>query len=236
MSLSRTIQEKSAPVMVLSRSVNDDLIAYAVNEGAGGTIKSAYSPVHSMYILTFTRSLITFCFDTRTQMQDRSYRATIWTGITPKSLFYSISRVLYLGKTGYVGKYFGYSDNGSQYRMSYYTPWIDFGDPIRTSILKRISMAIIGITSQNVVFKWGFDYASVSGSQSTDLTALGVPGEFNIGEFNIAEYSSNLTIRDVSINAGGAGKVVQVGVESQVVGTAISVQRCDVFTKNGAYK
>jgi hypothetical protein len=235
-SLKRTIQEKSAPITVLSRTVNDDLIAYAANESTSKTIKSAYSPFHSLYLLTFTDSLTTFCFDTRSPMQDGSYRVTTWTNMNPKALYYSPSKILYMGKAGYVGKYSGYSDNGGRYRMSYYTPWIDFGDPIRTSILKRIVMAIVGVTSQNVVFKWGFDYASVTRSQTSDLTAGLTAGEYNIGEYSIAEYSSNQSVRNVSITAGGTGKVVQVGLESQVVGAAISLQRCDVFTKNGAYK
>jgi len=52
-SVLRTIQEKSAPMRNVSRTVNTDVLAYLANDGTGVTIKSAYSPTDSFYLLTF---------------------------------------------------------------------------------------------------------------------------------------------------------------------------------------
>ena len=179
---------------------------------------------------------MTFCFDMRTPMQDGSHRATTWMSIAPLCYHYSTDNTLYLGKPGYLAKYDGYSDNGVAYRMTYYSPWIDFGDPIRTSIMKKITMSIIGITTQGVTFKWGFDYIGMTQSRTSSIGSQTPSGEYNIAEYNIAEYSRNLTVRNLSMSASGAGKVVQVGVECQVNGYPVSIQRVDVFTKDGAYK
>ena len=234
--LSRTIQEKSAPLTVVSRSVNDDILLYLSNEATGATIKSIYSPADSFYLLTFQTSGATYCFDMRTPMPDGSNRATTWTGINPRCFYYSKDRILYLGKAGYLGKYSGYSDNGAQYRMTYYTSWIDFGDPIRTSILKRINMTLFGTINQSIVYKWGFDYQSATHAQSNTITDTSVVAEYGVAEYGIAEYNRNLIIKSLNSPANGVGKVVQVGLECQIVGYPISVQRIDIYTKDGAYK
>jgi len=141
-----------------------------------------------------------------------------------------------MGQAGYLGKYDGYLDNGAQYRMSYYTNWIDFGDPIRTSVIKKINMTLVGTFDQQVVYKWGFDYTSATRSASAVISGVGNVYEYGIAEYGIAEYTRNLIINPLGLNAGGTGKVVQVGMECQVIGYPISIQRVDVYTKDGAYK
>jgi hypothetical protein len=235
-SIRRTIQEKSAPLTVVSRTVNGQIQDYLVNESSGSTIKSVYSPLHSFYLLTFVNSNATYCFDTKVSMPDGSYRVTTWSGVTPKCYCYSLGRTLYFGQAGYLATYGGYFDNGAVYRMSYYTPWIDFGDPVRTSILKKISTTIFGAFNQTITHKWGFDYVGQSASEQVSIGDSFLPAEYNSGEYGIAEYTNSLVIDTVSTNTGGSGKVVQVGVECEVNGQELSVQRIDVYTKNGAYK
>ena len=235
-SLARTIQEKSAPVSTVSRMVNDDIQNYILNESSGTTIKSVYSAIDSFYLLTFKTSVVTYCFDMRTPLQDGSSRVTTWSSILPKCYHYSIDGILYMGQAGYIGEYDTYYDNASNYRMTYYTSWIDFGDPIRTSILKKINMTLFGVLNQPIVYKWGFDYSTGTGSQSVVLTGGSSIAEYGIAEYGIAEYNRNLTIDSISMNASGTGKVIQIGMECQVAGFPISVQRVDIYTKDGAYK
>ena len=235
-SIGRTIQEKSAPISTVSRNVNDDNQNYFRNEAGGTTIKSVFSSLDSFYLLTFKNSLVTYCFDMRTPFQDGSYRVTTWTGNYPKCYLYTSDRVLYMGQAGYVGIYSGYLDNNAQYRMSYYTNWIDFGDPIRTSLIKKINMTLVGTLNQQVVYKWGFDYTSATRSTAAMITDTSTVAEYGIAEYGIAEYNRNLVIRSLGLNTGGAGKVVQVGMECQVIGYPLSIQRVDVYTKDGAYK
>jgi len=235
-SIRRVIQEKSAPLTLVSRAVNDDVLAYVNAETSGDTIKSVYSPIDSFYLLTFVQSMITYCFDMRSAMPDGSSRVTTWTSIEPKCYYYSPSRVLYIGKPGYVGSYGGYADNTSEYRVKYFTSWIDFGDPVRTSILKKIIMTIFGGINQVVTYKWGFDYVSTVDSENITIGAGTTPAEYGTAEFGIAEYSTGLIVSSLSSNAGGVGKVIQIGFECQITGAAISIQRVDVYTKDGAYK
>ena len=141
-----------------------------------------------------------------------------------------------MGQAGYIGTYSGYLDNESSYRMTYYTSWVDFGDPIRTSILKKISATIFGAVNQVFTYKWGFDYVGQSRSEQTGLGGALNVAEYAIGEYGIAEYNFGAIVDTVSSNVGGAGKVIQSGIEADINGAQISLQRFDMYTKNGAYK
>lgn len=230
-SISRTIQEKSAPMRTVSRNVNDDIQGYI---GSVSTVdaKSVYSPSDAFYLLTFRITGITYCFDMRAPLQDGSARATMWYGIASKSYLYTKGRDLLIGTSGYVGKYDGYSDGGISYRMSYFTTWLDFGTPYKNSILKKIRAVVSGAQNQSVIFKWGFDYVPFFGSDAISLTSL-TPAEYDESEYAVAEYNANLIRNVVSVNTSGSGKVVQVGFEATPTTYSISVQSLDILTKEG---
>jgi UDP-3-O-[3-hydroxymyristoyl] N-acetylglucosamine deacetylase len=61
------------------------------------------------------------------QLQDGAFRVTKWDSITPSSLYSLRNGDLYIGKTGFIGKYGSFLDNTSTYRLSYFT--IDFKHP-----------------------------------------------------------------------------------------------------------
>lgn len=230
-SLARTIQEKSAPLGTLSRNVNDDILGY-VGTTSSPDVKTVYSPSDSIYLMAFRSSGITYCFDTRGLLPDGSARVTMWTGISPRSMLYTSSRELLIGKAGYVGKYSGFTDNGSPYRFSYYTGWLSFTQSSRLVILKQIKMIIQGAQSQDVVVKWGFDYNSGSYMNTVEMGTLSV-AEYGTAEYGEAEYSSNLLLNRLSIPGSGSGKVMQIGFEANMTTYAIAIQRIELHSKEG---
>jgi hypothetical protein len=91
---------------------------------------------------------------------------------------------------------------------------------------------LIGGTNQSLAVKWGFDYTE--GYQATTYTLeTAVVYEYNIGEYNIAEYSSGIVLDRFSINAGGQGTVMQLGLEADINGNPLSIQKIDVGIKKG---
>jgi hypothetical protein len=117
--------------------------------------------------------------------------------------------------------------------MSYYTTWVDFGNPSVASILKKIIFTIVGATNQSFIIKWGTDFTSATGYESTALTSLAASSEYGTAEFGLAEFTGNLATNVVSVNVGGVGKVIQIGFEAQVSNYQISIQKIDIFTKDG---
>lgn len=230
-SVLRTVQEKSAPFRDLSKNVRQDLTSAALGEVAS-TIKSVYSPIDSFYLLTLPILKTVYCFDLKNPLQDGSSRVTTWDSIEPKSLFYSSSKLVLIGKEGYLGSYSDYQDDVSSYRMSYFTNHTDFGQPSVTSILKKINVVVVGGTSQDVVVKWDYDFKENYYSQAVSIPVQGV-SFYNIAEYGIAEYSDGIALNTLTVYPTGAGKVVQTGYEADINGSALSIQKLEIQAKNG---
>lgn len=230
-SVLRTVQEKSAPFRDLSKNVRQDLTSAALGEVAS-TIKSVYSPIDSFYLLTLPILKTVYCFDLKNPLQDGSSRVTTWDSIEPKSLFYSSSKLVLIGKEGYLGSYSDYQDDVSSYRMSYFTNHTDFGQPSVTSILKKINVVVVGGTSQDVVVKWDYDFKENYYSQAVSIPVQGVDF-YNIAEYGIAEYSDGIALNTLTVYPTGAGKVVQTGYETDINGSALSIQKLEIHAKNG---
>jgi hypothetical protein len=165
-------------------------------------------------------------------LQDNSMRVTIWDSIEPKAFVVTQDKNLLIGKPGYIGKYFGHSDNGTVYRLQYYTNYFDFDAATSLKILKKIGWVLIGGTNQSVAVKWGFDYSEGYQATTYNLDTATVY-EYGIGEYNIAEYSSGIVLDRFSVNAGGQGTVMQLGLEADINGNPLSIQKIDVGIKQG---
>lgn len=237
-SIGRVIQEQSSPIGDVSKNIRDEVVQYSSGESAN-RIKAIYSPKDAFYLLTLPATGFTYCFDMRAQLQDGSRRVTKWTDINPSAYTVLNNNDLMVGQVGYVGRYQGYDDNGSTYRMKYYTNYFDFGNATVESILKKIKLAILGATNQSAALKWAFDY-NVDYSSTAFTLSEGITSEYNVDQYfsdddidNEAEYSSGVVLDNISLNLGGRGAVLQIGLEADVTGGALSIQKLDIFAKNG---
>ncbi len=235
-SVLRTIQEKSAPFRDLSKNVRNDLMNIVAGENTAN-IKAVYSEVNAFYLLTLPTNRSVYVFDTRGTLQDGSSRVTTWTEIEPTALLARRNGDLLLGKTGYVGRYTGYTDNGVAYRFQYFTNHSDLGDQSVTSILKRISIVVIGGTNQYITIKWGFDFNENYLSQNVQIPTQSV-AEYGIAEYGangvpLAEYADGIALQTLFAQATGSGKIVQTGYEADINGAALSLQRIEIQAKNG---
>ena len=230
-SLGRTIQEKSAPIRDISRNVRDQLLEYVVSENSDN-IRSVYFPNDAFYLLTFPSTGFTFYFDLRQFLQDGSARATIWDGIQPRGLCVTHDSRLLLGKTNGIARYTGYSDNAATYIFSYYTPYLDFGSPSVIKMLKKIGVVTVGAASTTFDIKWAFDYST--NYKSVQITTPpGAVSEYGIAEYGIAEYSSSIVLDNLKRQLSGNGNVVQIGIDAEVNGYPVSVQKLDIYAVTG---
>ena len=230
-SVQRLIQEKSAPLRDISKNVRDDLMQAVAGESATN-IKAVYSPFESFYLLSLPGSKVVYCFDMKQQLPDGSARVTTWTGLSPKSFCYMRDESLLIGQPGFVGEYGGHTDNGTSYLMQYYTNHTDLGAPSVTTVLKKLSVVVIGGSSQSLVIKWGYDFGSDYQSQPCIIAAQDVD-YFNVGEYNIAEYAGGIALTSLTAYPTGSGKVIQTGYEAEISGTPLSIQKIEIHAKNG---
>lgn len=230
MSLGRVLQEKSQPMRDLSKNIRDDLVQYVVGNTAG-EIRSVYHPEEAFYLLYIPEYTITYCFDMRSALQDGSSRVTLWQDQNHTN-FLASQNTLYFTETDGLAKYSSYRDNGSDYRMKYYTSYFDFDDATRTKIVKRVAATVVGGGSQTIVFKLADGYTGVYDSFSVSLVGDTVY-EYGIGEYNIAEFVSGIVSENLRVPMGGNGNVLQVGFETSIDGAELSVQRLDLYIKQG---
>jgi hypothetical protein len=235
-SLLRTIQEKSAPLRDLSKNVRNDLMTYVAGETLAN-VKAVYSEVNAFYLLTLPVAKQVYVFDTKAQLQDGSARVTTWDSIEPTALLARRNGDLLIGKNGYVGKYGTYLDHASSYRFQYYTNYADLGDANVTSILKKISVVVIGGTNQILTIKWSYDFSAQYYSTQATIP-ISTIAEYGMAEYGangspVAYYSTGIQIGTLVGQASGYGKVVQTAYEIQINGSAISIQKIEIQAKNG---
>jgi len=230
-SLGRLIQEKSMPLRDVSKNVRDDLISNVATETLKN-IKAVYYATDAFYLLSLPSTGFTYCFDTRGMLENGAARTTIWKSINPTAFHVTEDRKMYVGQKGYIGNYTGYQDNATSYRWSYYTNYFDFEQPTAIKILKKLGMVVIGGGSQVVAIKWGFDYTNNYNSSTLTLKPVTV-AEYGIAEYGIAEYANGIALDTLKFNASGSGRVLQIGFESDINGSPLSVQKVDVAIKTG---
>lgn len=231
-SLARTIQEKSMPMRDISRNVRDEIVSLISGESDLNNVVSVYHEPERFYLLNFPVGAVTYCIDVSRVLEDGSSPVTSWTSINPRSLLSTRAGLLYLGRSGVIGQYKDYKDNGSSYTMSYLTAWLSFEQPFIQKILKKILFTVVGALNTVFTVKWAFDYKSEYFSQQQTIT--GDRGsEYNVGEYNVAEYSAGVIIDEISTPGKSTGKMVQVGLTANVNGSKLAIQKFDVYAKAG---
>jgi len=221
-SLGRTIQEKSAPLTDISKNVRTELTTYISSES--GNMISVYSPEEAFYLLHLPTTGITYCFDMRAPLQDGSHRVTQWNAIQPQALCRTRAGQLLLGKDQGIALYDGFQDNGNPYQMNYFTNYIDFGAPSNLKLLKNLKITIIGGSATQATLNWGYDYA-YNFKKRTFTLSTQIISEYNIAEYNIGEFNAGVLVNRPTVNASGGGQVVQLGIEVEVDGAVVSIQR-----------
>jgi hypothetical protein len=178
-SLGRTTEKDKLPLTDLSVNIKDTLIR---NIGQSSNVKSVYVENEGIYIMSFVDKNITYVFDFKHFTPNNAPRITTWTfdnNREPTSLSYTETYGLLVGqKDGGLAGYEGYYDTDlagastysySSYTSSIATTWINLGESIAASFLKRLFLVLEGGSGATLGLKWYKDY-SPSPSETTSIT------------------------------------------------------------------
>ena len=221
-SFGRIIQQKSLPILDITKNIRTDFMNDIRAET--GAIKTVFSPEEAFYLVKLPNLNITYCFDTRTPLQDGSLRATKWTGYAGACFVRDATGALLIGMPNGIGLYNGYSDNGAFYRMSYFTNYMDFGAPSNLKLLKNLKITVIGGSATDVTLNWGYDYSYAYKKKKFTLSTQ-IIAEYNIAEYNEGEFNAGVLVNRPNVNASGGGAVIQLGIEADIDGAPVSIQR-----------
>jgi len=229
-SLGRVIQEKSLPVSDLSRNVKQELVGYIRSKTSPAT--SVYSPENYFYLLGLPDSNLIYCFDLRGRLENGSFRVTKWPSVNFKSFARDRNGDVYIGTVDGIGTYSGYDDNNSSFIFRYTSPGLTFGDPSKIKILKKIRPTIIGGNDADIILSWTYDF-SVQANTSRFRVGTSTPGFYGESEYTAVEFTLGDLISRKSLNCTGNGSVITVGLQTEVNGSAISLQEMNVLALIG---
>ena len=230
-SLNRIIQEKSNPLADLSINVRDDLVKI-INTYSNDNVTSIYSAANAFYLLIFPSSKLIYCFDTRGRLENGGLRVTKWVDSPILSGLSAFDGTLYLGLVDGIAKYSAYQDNGVSYYLAYRTNYFDFDQPTVNKILKSVGVTVIGGSGQNFSVKVGTDYTDQPRSYNRSVKQSGT-SEYDVAEYDVAEYSGGGLTDRIKVAVGGQGSVLQLGFEAYINGDQLSIQKFDVYVKQG---
>jgi hypothetical protein len=231
-SLGRTIQEKSMPMRDISKNVRTDLMSLVPLQT--NAIKSIYSATEALYLITLPDSNLVFCFDMRSPLEDGSQRATSWSSLLPLAMTTLADGTIYFGLESGIVKYSGYLDGEDNYQMRYYSNPMDFGNASNLKFLKKFTITVIGGQNTNSTLNWGYDYTTNFTKQVFNLSGTSNAGEYGLSEYNTtAEWTASAVINTPKVNTSGSGEVVTIGVESELNGSAFSIQKIDIHALLG---
>ena len=233
-SFGRVIQEKSLPMRDISKNVRNDLMDEVAQQVL--PIKSLYSAGEAFYLLSLPTSNEVYCFDMRGPLdQSGAHRVTTWSEIDPISFGNLEDGTIYLGKSTGIVKYSGYLDGAATYQLRYFSNPTDFGNGSNLKFLKKFNLTIVGAHGTDITLNWGYDYTSAYNKQVFTFSSASTIAEYGVAEYAIGEYSGGIDalINTPSVNTGGSGSVVTIGIEAQIDAVPLSIQKIDIHALMG---
>ena len=242
-SLARVIEEKTNPIVTLTKTVREklqlDLATQRATDAKFDQVRATFSPEEGLYILNLTVPDIQYVIDGQHPYEDPvsgevRFPITTWTlGGSIAALLTTTTGITYFGSAGVVGKYFGKNDNTVLYAWAFETGWLDFGPEVnhRIKMLKEV-LASVAIGTGTVTWVWEFDFSGTRNTRSTSYTA-GTLAEYGVAEYGIAEYSGGVTVQRKPIAAFGEGQFIKLGATSNVKDFELAVQHMSLAPKIG---
>lgn len=234
-SLKRIIIERSNAIKNLSLNVRDSLNISARSDTLAN-LRSTYNAGSGFYLLLLPASGTLYCFDTKTVLQDGTWRVTLWNSFVPTALYtLHDSFTTYGGFAGKIFQYTGELDNGATYLASYKSPWLALNEDVesRIKMLKRISSLVAFSGSGLLSVLWAFDFSDSFSSVQSTLTGTASTAQWGISQWGLDSWGGGESLAQIVVPASGAGQYIKVGLTFQASSSSISFIQSQLYSKIG---
>lgn len=234
-SLKRIIIERSNAIKNLSLNVRDSL-NLSVRADTLSNLRSTYNAGSGFYLLLLPASGVLYCFDTKTVLQDGTWRVTIWNSFVPTALYtLHDSFTTYSGFEGQLFQYTGSQDNGSAYSCTYKSPWLALDEDVETRIkmLKRIS-SIVAFTGSGVLsVLWAFDFSDSFTSTQVPLVGTGSDALWGVAQWGTDSWGGGESLAQLIVPASGAGQYIKIGLVFVANSSSVAFIQSQLYSKIG---
>jgi len=247
-SLSRTTEVDKVPLQDYSSNIKDTLIR---NISQSSNVKACYVENEGVYVMSFVDLNITYVFDMKHWTPNKTPRVTTWSFDSdrePSSMLYTESRGFLIGQQeGSIATYEGYFDkdfvNGGTYTSASYTGsfktiWINLGDSVVASLLKKMKAVINGGSGTSVGVKWYKDFSlTPSKTQSFLLnpTTTGTVSLYGASTslYGASKYTPLYGLKEYNVPLTGSAKHLQIEMSAETNGYVASLQDMTLLYKQG---
>ena len=268
-SLARTTEKDKLPLTDLSVNIKDRLIR---NIGQSTDVKSVYVENEGIYILSFVAKNINYVFDFKHITPNQVPRVTTWTfdeDREPTSMIYTelYSGLLVGQQDGGIAGYENYYDTDlagastytdASYTWSFETTWVDLGETVAASLLKRLFMVLEGGSGATMGLRWYKDFSpssstitsillnpvttgstSLWGASSSLYGATDAGGAHAGGGHNSTLHATASTykpiygLKEYRTPLTGSAKNIKIGIDIESNGRDASLQTLTLLHKQG---
>ena len=242
-SLSRTTELDKVPLSDYSVNVKDTLIRHTEKSA---NVKACYVENEGIYLMTFVDLCVTYVFDFKHFTPNKAPRVTMfnWNDERePTSMIYTPHRGFLVGqKQGGIAAYDGYKDRdystpGNSYNASFSSVWLDLGDSVAASLLKKMKMIIEGGAGTTMNIRWYKDYGLTSSTTPVLLNpvATGTPALWGASGslYMTSKYTPIYSLKEYNVPLSGSAKHLKIEMNIESNGSAFSLQDLTLLHKQG---
>ena len=247
-SLARTTEKDNVPLQDYSRNIKDSLIRLINNNP---TIKSCYEEDEGLYLLSFVNSKITYAFDMKHRTPDGSPRVTTFKFNSTRdinSMVFTHSEGFLVGQSGgSIAEYTGYYDkvyvSGGSYTDLAYTGtfatiWVDLGQSVLASILKKLLVIVEGGQGTTVGLKWYVDYddnnpSTLNFQLNPQASGTSYLWGASTSLYGTAKYAPYYTLKEYGVSLSGRAKFIKLEMNALTAGYVASLQDMSLLFKQG---
>lgn len=266
-SLRRTSELDKVPMVEFSINVKDTLIRHISQSNVA---KGCYVENEGVYLLSFVELNITYVFDIKHQTPNKVPRVTQWVfdgDREPSSMVFTESKDLLVGqKVGSVATYEEYYDKDFvsggtytdySYTTSFLTPWLNLGNSVIASLLKKLKAVIDGGSGTNATIRWFKDFnqnISAINEHSFELNPTTTGNTFLWGASTTlygnkdtsvnshthasthtlsATYAPIFGLQEYNINLTQSAKFLQIEMSAETKGYSATLQSMAILYKQG---
>ena len=247
-SLARTTQTDNLPLQDLSKNIKDSLIRLINNNP---TITSCWVENEGLYLLSFVESKITYAFDLKHKTPNGEWRVTTFKFNSTRditSMAYTHDQGFLVGQSGgSIAEYSGYYDktyvSGGTYTDHAYTGtfatiWVDLGQSVLASILKKLLVIVEGGQGTTVGLKWFVDYDDNNPSTlnfNLNPQASGTPSLWGASTslYGTSKYAPYYTLKEYGVSLSGRAKFIKLEMNALTAGYSAALQDMSLLFKQG---
>jgi len=263
-SLGRTTEKDKLPLTDLSVNIKDRLIR---NIGQSTNVKSVYVENEGIYILSFVAKNINYVFDFKHFTPNQAPRVTTWTfdaDREPASMIYTelYSGLLVGQQDGGIAGYENYYDTDlagastytdASYTWSFETTWVDLGESVAASLLKRLFMVLEGGSGATMGLRWYKDFSPSSSTITSILLNPITTGSTSLWGASSSLYGATTAshTHDAAVHPAsslykpvyglkeyrtpltGSAKNIKIGIDIESNGRDASLQTLTLLHKQG---